>query len=125
MLGDSEAPTQHVLNLVDANTLSQSITENSAYDAGVQSSVRCTSRQRPQMAALPDLTGGVNVADAVAEANSLIGVTSGILPAALMGPNQYKSSLHAKVTQLAQPKNKESRSGKVNLPHTVKLRMLF
>lgn len=67
----------------------------------------------------PEFTGGVNAADAaVAEALPAYQVTSGILPAVDGTKSVQEQSSSAKVTQLAQLKNKESRSGASVLPHT-------
>ena len=120
-VSDSEAPTATRPEFSGGvNDSEPTITENSAYDAGVQSSVRSAHPDSaPQMAALPEFTGGVNAADAaVAEALPAYQVTSGILPAVDGTKSVQEQSSSAKVTQLAQLKNKESRSGASVLPHT-------
>ena len=96
------------------------MTENNAYDAGVQPSVRSAHPDSaPQMAALPEFTGGVNAADAaVADALPAYQVTSGILPAVDGAKSVQEQSSLAKVTQPAQLKNKEGKSGASVLPHT-------
>ena len=102
------------------NDSEPTMAENNAYDAGVQPSVRSAHPDSaPQMAALPEFTGGVNAADAaVADALPAYQVTSGILPAVDGAKSVQEQSSSAKVTQLAQLKNKESKSGASVLPHT-------
>ena len=102
------------------NDSEPTMTENNTYDAGVQPSVRSAHPDSaPQMAALPEFNGGVNAADAtVADALPAYQVTSGILPAVDGTKSVQEQSSSAKVTQLAQLKNKESRSGASVLPHT-------
>ena len=102
------------------NDSEPTMAENNAYDAGVQPSVRSAHPDSaPQMAALPEFTGGVNAADAaVADALPAYQVTSGILPAVDGTKSVQEQSSSAKVTQLAQLKNKESKSGASVLPHT-------
>ena len=96
------------------------MTENNTYDAGVQPSVRSAHPDSaPQMAALPEFTGGVNATDAaVADALPAYQVTSGILPAVDEAKSVQEQSSLAKVTQPAQLKNKESKSAASVLPHT-------
>ena len=86
------------------------MTEHKTYDAGVQPSVRSAHPDStPQMAALPEFNGGVNAADAtVADALPAYQVTSSILPAVDGTKSVQEQSSSAKVTQLAQLKNKES-----------------
>ena len=102
------------------NDSEPTMTEHKTYDAGVQPSVRSAHPDSaPQMAALPEFNGGVNAADAtVADALPAYQVTSGILPAVDGTKSVQEQSSSAKVTQLAQLKNKESRSGASVLPHT-------
>ncbi|MBZ2041327.1 LPXTG cell wall anchor domain protein [Streptococcus sanguinis] len=102
------------------NDSEPTMAENNAYDAGVQPSVRSAHPDSaPQMAALPEFTGGVNAADAaVADALPAYQVTSGILPAVDGTKSVQEQSSSAKVTQPAQLKNKESKSGASVLPHT-------
>ena len=120
-VSDSEAPTATRPEFTGGvNDSDPTITENNAYDAGVQPSVRSAHPDSaPQMAALPEFTGGVNAAyAAVADALPAYQVTSGILPAVDGAKSVQEQSSLAKVTQLAQLKNKESRSGASVLPHT-------
>ena len=102
------------------NDSEPTMTEHKTYDAGVQPSVRSAHPDSaPQIAALPEFNGGVNAADAtVADALPAYQVTSGILPAVDGTKSVQEQSSSAKVTQLAQLKNKESRSGASVLPHT-------
>ena len=120
-VSDSEAATVTRPEFTGGvNDSEPTMAENNAYDAGVQPSVRSAHPDSaPQMAALPEFTGGVNAADAaVADALPAYQVTSGILPAVDGTKSVQEQSSSAKVTQLAQLKNKESRSGASVLPHT-------
>lgn len=102
------------------NDSDPTITENNTYDAGVQPSVRSAHPDSaPQISALPEFAGGVNATDAaVADALPSYQVTSGILSAVDGAKSVQEQSSLAKVTQLAQLKNKESKSGASVLPHT-------
>ena len=120
-VSDSEAATVTRAEFIGGvNDSEPTMTENNPYDAGVQPSVRSAHPDSaPQMAALPEFTGGVNAADAaVADALPSYQVTSGILPVVDGAKSVQEQSSSAKVTQLAQLKNKESRSGASVLPHT-------
>ena len=120
-VSDSEAATVTRPEFTGGvNDSDPTITENNAYDAGVQPSVRSAHPDSaPQMAALPEFTGGVNAADAaVADALPAYQVTSGILPAVDGAKSVQEQSSLAKVTQLDQLKNKGSKSGASVLPHT-------
>ena len=120
-VNDSEAATATRPEFIGGvNDSEPTMTENNTYDAGVQPSVRSAHPDSaPQMAALPEFTGGVNAADAaVADALPAYQVTSGILPAVDGAKSVQEQSSLAKVTQPAQLKNMESRSGTSVLPHT-------
>ena len=120
-VNDSETTTATRLEFTGGvNDSEPTMIENNTYDAGVQPSVRSAHPDSaPQMSALPEFTGGVNAADvAVADALPAYQVTSGILPAVDGTKSVQEQSSSAKVTQLAQLKNKESRSGASVLPHT-------
>ena len=120
-VSDSEAATVTRPEFTGGvNDSEPTMAENNAYDAGVQPSVRSAHPDSaPQMAALPEFTGGVNAADAaVADALPAYQVTSGILPAVDGTKSVQEQPSSAKVAQLAQLKNMESRSGASVLPHT-------
>lgn len=120
-VNDSEAATVTRPEFTGGvNDSEPTMTENNTYDAGVQPSVRSAHPDSaPQMAALPEFTGGVNAADAaVADALPAYQVTSGILPAVDGAKSVQEQPSSATITQLVQPKNKESKSGVSVLPHT-------
>ena len=120
-VSDSEAATVTRPEFTGGvNDSEPTMTENNTYDAGVQPSVRSAHPDSaPQMAALPEFTGGVNATDAaVADALPAYQVTSGILPAVDGAKSVQEQSSLAKVTQPAQLKNKEGKSGASVLPHT-------
>ena len=116
-VSDSEAATVTRPEFTGGvNDSEPTMTENNTYDAGVQPSVRSAHPDSaPQMAALPEFTGGVNATDAALPAYQ---VTSGILPAVDEAKSVQEQSSLAKVTQPAQLKNKEGKSGASVLPHT-------
>ena len=120
-VNDSEAATATRPEFTGGvNDSEPTMTEHKTYDAGGQPSVRSAHPDSaPQISALPEFAGGVNAADAtVADALPAYQVTSGILPAVDGAKSVQEQSSLAKVTQPAQLKNKESKSGVSVLPHT-------
>ena len=120
-VNDSEAATATRPEFTGGvNDSEPTMTEHKTYDAGGQPSVRSAHPDSaPQISALPEFAGGVNAADAtVADALPAYQVTSGILPAVDEAKSVQEQSSLAKVTQPAQLKNKESKSGVSVLPHT-------
>ena len=120
-VNDSEAATATRPEFTGGvNDSEPTMTEHKTYDAGGQPSVRSAHPDSaPQISALPEFAGGVNATDAaVADALPSYQVTSGILSAVDGAKSVQEQSSLAKVTQPAQLKNKESRSGASILPHT-------
>ncbi|WP_311154173.1 SIALI-17 repeat-containing surface protein [uncultured Streptococcus sp.] len=120
-VNDSEATTATRPEFTGGvNDSEPTMTEHKTYDAGGQPSVRSAHPDSaPQISALPEFAGGVNATDAaVADALPSYQVTSGILSAVDGAKSVQEQSSLAKVTQPAQLKNKESRSGASILPHT-------
>ncbi len=120
-VNDSEAATATRPEFTGGvNDSEPTMTEHKTYDAGGQPSVRSAHPDSaPQISALPEFAGGVNATDAaVADALPSYQVTSGILSAVDGAKSVQEQSSLAKVTQPAQLKNKESRSGASVLPHT-------
>ena len=120
-VNDSEAATATRPEFTGGvNDSEPTMTEHKTYDAGGQTSVRSAHPDSaPQISALPEFAGGVNATDAaVADALPSYQVTSGILSAVDGAKSVQEQSSLAKVTQPAQLKNKESRSGASILPHT-------
>ena len=120
-VNDSEAATATRPEFTGGvNDSEPTMTEHKTYDSGVQPSVRSAHPDSaPQMSALPEFTGGVNAADAaVADALPAYQVTSGILPAVDGAKSVQEQPSSATITQPAQLKNMESKSGVSVLPHT-------
>ena len=120
-VNDSEAATETRPEFTGGvNDSEPTMTEHKTYDAGGQPLVRSAHPDSaPQMSALPEFTGGVNATDAaVAEALPAYQVTTSVLSTVDGSKSVQEQPSSATITQLVQPKNKESKSDVSVLPHT-------